>query len=207
MAGWKAAIPRLTLLKKAAATTCAKDAQADRLEKWDFLPRAVLRHVQAVISFPAVCNVNLRSTAGICYVFGVNCKLCHRLSFARNITQPAFCPVPDRAGITFCLLFLLSHIHTPMELLGIISQAAVNRATIANGKPIKIDQSQSYADVRAEAPPADLAFIGNRIVKVEPCPGADSTSIAPWCRAIISRVMASPSPVPPCVRVLALSPR
>jgi len=46
---------------------------------------------------------------------------------------------------------------------------------------------------------------GSVKVKVEPCPGCDSTQIRPPCISMMRLDMASPKPVPPFLRVIALS--
>src|SRR6516164_6161717 len=46
---------------------------------------------------------------------------------------------------------------------------------------------------------------GSVKVKVEPCPGWDSTQILPPCISMMRLDMASPNPVPPFLRVMALS--
>jgi hypothetical protein len=46
---------------------------------------------------------------------------------------------------------------------------------------------------------------GSVKVKVEPCPGCDSTQILPPCISIMRFDMASPKPVPPFFLVMALS--
>src|SRR5262249_51651652 len=46
---------------------------------------------------------------------------------------------------------------------------------------------------------------GSVNAKVEPCPSCDSTQIRPPCISMIRFEMASPKPVPPFLRVIALS--
>src|SRR5262245_47189326 len=46
---------------------------------------------------------------------------------------------------------------------------------------------------------------GSENVKVEPWPGCDSTQILPPCISMMRFDMASPKPVPPFLRVMALS--
>src|SRR5262245_43696063 len=46
---------------------------------------------------------------------------------------------------------------------------------------------------------------GSKTKKVEPCPGRESTQIRPPCISIIRFEIASPSPVPPFLRVIELS--
>src|SRR5262249_48599125 len=46
---------------------------------------------------------------------------------------------------------------------------------------------------------------GSVKANVEPCPGCDSTHIRPPCISMIRLEMASPKPVPPFLRVIALS--
>jgi len=46
---------------------------------------------------------------------------------------------------------------------------------------------------------------GSVKANVEPCPGCDSTQILPPCISMIRLEMASPKPVPPFLRVMALS--
>src|SRR5215467_3168616 len=48
---------------------------------------------------------------------------------------------------------------------------------------------------------------GSVNANVEPCPSCDSTQIRPPCISMMRFDMASPSPVPPFLRVMALSAR
>src|SRR6516164_1527382 len=70
---------------------------------------------------------------------------------------------------------------------------------------IRLILNHQDAFAHAEASTCRSTITGSVNANVEPCPGCDSTQIRPPCISMMRLEMASPKPVPPFLRVIALS--
>jgi hypothetical protein len=106
-----------------------------------------------------------------------------------------------RSGLPLPLDRMCTAIRSPLAKISIVRPGHV-AAWVLRG----LIQSQEPTFITSHCYVACCStLIGSVKEKVEPCPSADSTQIFPPCSSIIRFDMASPSPVPPFLRVIELS--